>query len=139
MYRFLDFTGAWDPSLAFVMGGGASRRRLCSLSKTDEFATGLAVSALGVYRRNRKQAAAAAAGAATKPGGPPLQVDKRLVAGAVLFGVGWAIAGICPGPALASAALPAFGVPVRNSLLPFIASMYIGTRLVEGMDDLKTC
>ncbi|KQV81243.1 YeeE/YedE family protein [Rhizobacter sp. Root1221] len=76
---FLDLAGAWDPSLAFVMAGAiavglagfaVARRR--------------AVSLLGA----RMQLPAAR------------QVDRRLVAGSLLFGVGWGIAGICPGPGL---------------------------------------
>ena len=82
---FLDVAGAWDPSLAFVMGGAVgsyflqlrlARRRMDGTPRTRPRAT---------------QAAA------------PL-ADRRLVGGAALFGMGWGLAGLCPGPALVVAA-----------------------------------
>ncbi len=80
---FLDITGNWDPSLAFVMGGGLiitiiSFRILLKRPHPmfgDRF---------HVPNRN--------------------DIDKRLVVGALLFGVGWAIGGLCPGPAISSLA-----------------------------------
>lgn len=73
---FLDVTGAWDPALAFVMVGG------------------IAVYALAYWGTRVRLAHAAPSGA----------VDTRLVVGSLLFGVGWGIAGYCPGPALVAAA-----------------------------------
>jgi uncharacterized protein len=82
---FLDLTGRWDPSLAFVMLG-----------------------AIGVHL-----AAALWALRASRPlwGGAfsfprSTQIDRRLVTGAALFGVGWGITGYCPGPALVDLAAP---------------------------------
>jgi len=99
---FLDVAGAWDPSLAFVMGAA------------------LVVSSIAVaIARRRPQALL----------GEPLQLpepaalDLRLIAGAALFGVGWGLGGFCPGPALAGLAT---GVP---AVWVFTASMLAGVLL----------
>jgi uncharacterized membrane protein YedE/YeeE len=76
---FLDVAGKWDPSLAFVMGGA------------------IAVGFVG-FRLARTRALAWTGEPRVWPSART--VDKRLVIGALLFGVGWGIAGICPGPAL---------------------------------------
>ena len=76
---FLDLFGAWDPSLGFVMGGAIA-------------VGGFAFAA--ARRRSRSWA------------GDPIEIpsnkviDRRLVFGGVLFGIGWGIGGFCPGPAL---------------------------------------
>jgi len=96
---FLDFTGAWDPTLAFVMGGA------------------LAVHAPLSWLIRRRSAPVLA------PAFPSLsssQVDRRLLAGAALFGVGWGLAGYCPGPALASLASG------TGLVLLFVVSMFGG-------------
>ena len=69
---FLDITGLWDPSLAFVMGGA------------------VLVAALAFAITGRR-------GAFVRL---PVAVDRRLLLGAMLFGIGWGLAGICPGPAI---------------------------------------
>jgi uncharacterized membrane protein YedE/YeeE len=76
---FLDLAGRWDPSLLVLM------------------ATGIAVSAVAYAFANRRRA--------TLFGGPlslPTRrdIDSPLILGAVIFGVGWGLVGICPGPAL---------------------------------------
>ncbi|HEX5305471.1 MAG TPA: DUF6691 family protein [Dyella sp.] len=92
---FLDLFGAWNPRLAFVMGGA------------------VLTTAIGyrlVLRRGRPLFE------------PRFQLptatafDARLIGGAALFGIGWGIAGYCPGPALASltAATPALGVLIAT-------------------------
>ena len=99
---FLDFTGAWDPTLAFVMGGA------------------LAVHAPLSWLIRGRQAPVLA------PAFPPASkagVDGRLVAGAALFGVGWGLAGYCPGPALASITTG------TSSVLLFVLSMLGGMGL----------
>ena len=89
---FLDVAGAWDPSLAFVMGAA------------------LLVSAIAY--RLRRIAVQAASG-----------IDGRLLTGACLFGLGWGLAGFCPGPAVASL------VTGSSEVLLFVASMVVGMGL----------
>lgn len=76
---FLDLAGKWDPSLALVMVGG------------------IAASAMGFFFA-RKRPRALLGDAMQIP--LNRAVDKRLLFGSALFGIGWGIAGICPGPAL---------------------------------------
>lgn len=78
--NFLDVAGAWDASLAFVMGAA------------------LVVAALG-YRLARRREAPWLAPAFALP--TRSEPDAKLVTGAALFGVGWGLGGLCPGPALA--------------------------------------
>lgn len=89
---FLDVAGAWDPSLAFVMGAA------------------LLVSAIAY--RVRGVAVQAASG-----------IDGRLLTGACLFGLGWGLAGFCPGPAVASL------VTGSSEVVLFVASMVVGMGL----------
>jgi uncharacterized protein len=101
---FLDFGGVWDPSLAFVMAGGIGV---------------LFVAQLIARRLGRPLFA---------PRFPVLlrwRVDRNLVAGAALFGVGWGLSGFCPGPALVSAGGGASGAMV------FLAAMISGMALVR--------
>lgn len=77
---FLDLAGAWDPSLALVMAG----------------AIGVALLPLQLAGRCSRALLGGAMQLPTRR-----DVDVRLVGGSLLFGVGWGIAGICPGPALA--------------------------------------
>ena len=96
---FLDLAGAWDPSLALVMGGAIAVGTLA-------FAR--------ARRLNRSWTGAAMALPANKT------IDGRLVTGGVLFGIGWGIGGFCPGPALVAlgAGTPAAAV--------FVAAMLVG-------------
>jgi uncharacterized membrane protein YedE/YeeE len=91
---FLDVAGAWDPSLAFVM------------------AAALAVSA-AAYRIRRHQVGAIQSA----------PIDTRLLGGASLFGMGWGLAGLCPGPALASL------VSGSSEVALFVVSMVAGMGL----------
>lgn len=96
---FLDPAGAWDPSLALVMGGA--------------IAIGIPVFAV-------------AARQARSWTGAPMEIptnrtiDGRLVLGGILFGTGWGIGGFCPGPALVAlgSGLPAAGI--------FVIAMFAG-------------
>jgi uncharacterized membrane protein YedE/YeeE len=102
---FLDVAGAWDPSLAFVMGGALL----------------VALPAFHVARRR---------GATLR--GEPLQLptarrlDRPLIVGSILFGAGWGLAGYCPGPALASLSMTD-GAPWL-----FVAAMLAGMALYEA-------
>jgi len=96
---FLDITGSWDPSLAFVMAGA------------------VAVFGVAYFRSKRRTAPLLAAQFAM----PSLRsVDMRLVAGSLIFGVGWGLSGFCPGPALVSCA---FG---DSRVWVFVAAMILG-------------
>ena len=76
---FLDLAGAWDPSLALVMAGAVGVGSLAFFVARRR--------TLSVLGREMKL--------------PTLhRVDRRLVVGSLLFGIGWGVAGICPGPAL---------------------------------------
>ena len=96
---FLDIFGAWDPSLAVVM------------------AAALAVSVPG-FRLAGQGSRPWLAGRYFLPGGSG--IDLPLVAGAALFGIGWGLVGLCPGPALESLATLSPGVIV------FVAAMAAG-------------
>ena len=104
---FLDVAGDWDPSLAFVMAGAIS------------------VAAVG-FALGRRRSAPVCAPAFSAP--TKTAVDGRLAAGAVLFGVGWGLAGYCPGPALASLA---FG---GMSTMVFVAAMLTGMATFAAAD-----
>lgn len=78
---FLDLFGAWDPSLALVMGGAIA---------VGVFAFALA----------KKRTATFLDGALHLPNSN--DIDKRLLLGSLLFGAGWGLAGFCPGPAIVS-------------------------------------
>ena len=96
---FLDIFGAWDPSLALVMGGA------------------VVVSALGYLAAKRRGVPVLA---------PRLEIptrrdlDPRLIGGAALFGIGWGLVGLCPGPALVGLTFGPWPVFV------FVAAMIVG-------------
>lgn len=96
---FLDLAGRWDPSLAFVMGGAIAVGLVgFRLARTNPLAWSGEPRAWPALR----------------------QLDKRLVVGALVFGVGWGIAGICPGPALVL-----LGAGSGKGLI-FVVAMLIG-------------
>ncbi len=103
---FLDLAGRWDPSLALVMAGA------------------IAVGGMGfaVARRRRETLLKT-----------PMQlptardIDRRLVGGSLLFGVGWGLAGFCPGPAIV-----ALGAGEMKALV-FVVAMIAGMGIYELM------
>ncbi len=107
---FLDLAGAWDPSLALVMGGA------------------LVITALGYPLVLKCDAPLLAPKFAL----PTLsQIDVRLVVGSALFGMGWGLAGLCPGPALG--VLPFAGIDFAARdwfffFIPMLTSVYIMRR-----------
>lgn len=97
---FLDVLGAWDPSLALVMAGA--------------IAVGLPAFALAKRRR--------------VPLPPATRIDRRLVGGSLLFGIGWGLVGLCPGPALVVASLG------DAKALGFVAAMATGMALFAWLE-----
>lgn len=104
---FLDVTGRWDPSLALVMGGA--------------IAVGLLGFGLARSRTTSLLGAPLSLGA-------PSVIDRRLVLGSLLFGVGWGVAGFCPGPAVV-----ALGTGKWQAFL-FFAAMLAGMKLAGALD-----
>ena len=104
---FLDLAGAWDPSLAFVVGGAI-------------------LVGLVAFRIARRRAAAFVGGAMHIPGAR--QLDRPLILGSLVFGVGWGLAGYCPGPAIV-----AFGSG-QDKAVVFVAAMIAGMALYEAAD-----
>ena len=104
---FLDVAGAWDPSLALVMGGGVLVNlvffRLALRQGAPLFDTSFSLPA--------------------KAG-----IDAPLLTGAALFGVGWGLGGFCPGPALVSAVTGA--APVVAFVVAMLAAMALYDRAV---------
>ena len=100
---FLDVFGDWDPSLAFVMGGG------------------VLVNAIGhrfvIKRKAPIQCAAFSIPTSTN-------IDKPLLIGSVIFGVGWGLAGLCPAPAVASLFLNSKAMPLFFGFI--IAGLLVG-------------
>ena len=96
--NFLDLFGAWDPSLAFVMGGA------------------IPVAAVGALFLKRRGAGFFA------PNTVPISrlIDSRLIVGSAIFGAGWAIGGFCPGPGIAAITI----APLEAAV--FLASMSVG-------------
>ena len=104
---FLDLAGAWDPSLALVMGG----------------AVGVGLLAFAVAKRRRLSLLGAEMRLPTAR-----QIDRRLVGGSLLFGIGWGVAGFCPGPALT-----ALGMGEVKALV-FVAAMLAGMGIFELLE-----
>ena len=97
---FLDITGNWDPSLAFVMGGAV-------------FVTAV------TFRVILNRPAPMFANKFELPS--KVDLDGNLIFGAAIFGIGWAVAGLCPGPAISSI------IFLDENLLIFISTLLLGS------------
>jgi len=101
---FLNIFGDWDPSLAFVMIGAliisSPFFHLCKNNKKPIFADNFS------YSNNK-------------------ELNKRLIIGSSLFGAGWGLAGLCPGPAIASLTL------LNTSSVIFVITMFVGFYLSD--------
>lgn len=104
---FLDLAGDWDPSLALVMGGA------------------IAVGVLAFALAKRRGSSLL---------GSPLhlptntRLDRRLILGSLAFGIGWGMAGLCPGPAMVSMAAG------QGKALLFVLAMLAGMRLFDFLE-----
>jgi len=104
---FLDLAGAWDPSLAFVMGGG------------------ILVGLVG-FTLAKKRTQSFLGSALHLP--TSRDIDRRLVLGSLTFGVGWGLAGICPGPGIV-----AMGAGESKAAL-FVVAMIAGMLVFEVLE-----
>jgi uncharacterized membrane protein YedE/YeeE len=109
--NFLDVTGTWDPTLAVVMGSAL-------------------LVAFPSFRLVLKQPKPLLSERFHLPS--RLRIDPTLLCGAAIFGIGWGLAGLCPGPALSAAgsgSIPAF---------VFTAAMIVGARAWNYLDELRS-
>jgi len=112
---WLDVFGDWDPTLAFVLGGA-----ILPMAVAWQFTTRRARSVLGT----------------DFPAKPDPRLGHNLVIGSVLFGAGWGLAGLCPGPAIAS--LGWGGVGGLVFLLAMGAGMLVAPAVRTQVDRLAT-
>lgn len=112
---WLDVFGNWDATLAFVMGGA-----ILPMALAWRVAARMYHPVLG----------------GSFPEAPRREVGPRLVIGAVLFGMGWALAGLCPGPALAAASYGGLGGLVF--LLAMVAGMVAAPALSRRIETLTS-
>ncbi len=108
---WLDVFGDWDPTLAFVLGG--------------------AILPMAVAWRIAARRRTALLGT-TMPEAPTTQIGPNLIIGSVLFGMGWGLAGLCPGPAMASLSFGGWGGLLF--LAAMAAGMYIAPPLRQQID-----
>ncbi len=104
---FLDITGAWDPTLAFVMGAAliVATPAFALAGKKEKSLLGMPM----LIPTNR-------------------QLDKRLILGSLVFGAGWGLAGYCPGPAIATLFSGQMGTVL------FVVAMLVGMQLFSWLE-----
>lgn len=102
---FLDVAGAWDPTLAFVLGGAVITAFIGYRAVLGREAPLFALRFQLPTRRT---------------------LDARLLSGAALFGIGWGLSGYCPGPAIASLATPS--APLIAMLAAMLAGWYVTSK-----------
>ena len=107
---FLNLAGPWDPSLALVMGGAV--------------AVGLVA-----FQFARRRTTAFLGGAMHLP--TARQIDRRLVLGSLAFGIGWGLAGYCPGPAVVSVGMG------QEKAIVFVVAMVAGMGIYELIERLR--
>ena len=107
---FLDLAGPWDPSLAFVMAGA------------------IAVAAVAFASAKKRTVSVLGAGMKLSTS---RDIDRQLVIGSVLFGIGWGVAGFCPGPGLV-----ALGMGEIKALV-FVVAMLVGMGIFELLERRK--
>lgn len=112
---WLDVFGDWDPTLAFVMGG--------------------AILPMAVAWRVSERLYHPVLGGAF-PAAPQRDVGPNLVIGSILFGMGWALAGLCPGPAIASLSFGGTGGLVF--VLAMLAGMLVAPSVRSQIDRIST-
>lgn len=104
--NFLDVAGTWDPSLVFVMGGG------------------IPVAAIGYYLVTKRQAPVLFADIQIPTQG---LIDRPLLLGSAIFGIGWGIAGMCPGPAFAAVLLE------PQAIIGYLVALVLGSLAYERL------
>jgi uncharacterized membrane protein YedE/YeeE len=107
VFNFFDIAGSWDPSLAFVMAGGIA----------------VAFPGYRLLFGNRRKPVLETE--FTTPA--RTRIDAELVGGAAIFGIGWGIAGFCPG-----GAVPALGLGYSETVI-FVAAMVAGIVIARGI------
>jgi len=105
---FLDLFGNWDPTLAFVMGGAVLVMAVAWIVQ-PRLAHPLFADAFSIPTRR--------------------DLSPKLIGGAALFGIGWGIAGLCPGPGIAALVIEPISAAIFVSAM--LAGMFL-VRLVEG-------
>jgi uncharacterized membrane protein YedE/YeeE len=108
---WLDFFGAWDPTLAFVMGGAIIPMAIA-------------------WRIAARRRVAVLGNALPEP--PAQKLSGSLITGSVLFGAGWGLAGLCPGPAMASLTFGGMGGLVF--MLAMMAGMWATPALRQALE-----